>query len=159
MFKMTNTREHHADVMLVAGVYRFLVTDGAARLHNGRDTLLRCNVHTIPEREIRIRSQHGTPQVKMETVRVLHRLAQGVHAGGLSHAGGKQLLVYTDGLNEAENPQQELLGNARLLELMANTQSLTSRQVIDMLLSAVEQHRAGASPNDDLTLMCINYKL
>ena len=68
---------------------------------------------------------------------------------------GKQLLIYTDGLNEAENAKQELLGNNRLLELMADTQSLDSHQVIDMLKEAVERHRAGAEPNDDLTLMCL----
>jgi serine phosphatase RsbU (regulator of sigma subunit) len=68
---------------------------------------------------------------------------------------GRQLLIYTDGLNEAENMQQELLGNKRLLELMSGTQSLTSHEVIDMLKNAVEQHRAGADPNDDLTLMCL----
>ena len=68
---------------------------------------------------------------------------------------GKRILVYTDGLNEAENPQQELLGNARLLELMADTQSLTARQVAEKLMEAVEKHRAGADPNDDLTLMCL----
>ena len=69
---------------------------------------------------------------------------------------GRQLLVYTDGLNEAENQQKELLGNDRLLELMADTANLDSRQVIDMLKEAVEEHRNGAEPNDDLTLMCIS---
>ena len=68
---------------------------------------------------------------------------------------GRQMLIYTDGLNEAENQEKELLGNKRLLELMADTASLDSRQVIDMLREAVEQHRAGADPNDDLTLMCL----
>ena len=68
---------------------------------------------------------------------------------------GHQLLIYTDGLNEAENLQQELLGNERLLELMADAKSLDSHQVIDMLKTAVEEHRAGAAPNDDLTLMCL----
>ena len=67
----------------------------------------------------------------------------------------KQLLIYTDGLNEAENQQKELLGNKRLLELMADTKSLDAHQVIDMLVKAVEEHRAGADPNDDLTLMCL----
>ena len=70
---------------------------------------------------------------------------------------GRQLLIYTDGLNEAENQEKELLGNARLLELMADTKSLSSREVIDKLKAAVEQHRAGADPNDDLTLMCIRF--
>lgn len=68
---------------------------------------------------------------------------------------GCQLLVYTDGLNEAENAQHELLGNTRLLELMTETKAFDSHQVIDMLKEAVEQHRAGANPNDDLTLMCL----
>ena len=70
---------------------------------------------------------------------------------------GKQLLIYTDGLNEAENQQKELLGNKRLMELMADTQNLDSHQVIDMLKEAVDKHRAGAEPNDDLTLMCITF--
>jgi serine phosphatase RsbU (regulator of sigma subunit) len=70
---------------------------------------------------------------------------------------GKQLLIYTDGLNEAENPQKELLGNKRLLELMADTQSLDSHQVIDMLKAAVEEHRAGADPNDDLTMLALKF--
>jgi sigma-B regulation protein RsbU (phosphoserine phosphatase) len=61
-------------------------------------------------------------------------------------------------LNEAENPQQELLGNARLLELMDSAKSLSSQQVIEMLMNAVEEHRAGADPNDDLTLLCLTIR-
>jgi len=68
---------------------------------------------------------------------------------------GRQLLIYTDGLNEAENMEKELLGNQRLLKLMANTSSLDSEHVILMLQEAVEEHRNGATPNDDLTLMCL----
>ena len=69
---------------------------------------------------------------------------------------GRQLLVYTDGLNEAENPKQELFGNERLLQLMAGTKGLDSHEVINTIKKAVEKHRGGAEPNDDLTLMCLN---
>ena len=68
---------------------------------------------------------------------------------------GRQMLVYTDGLNEAENRQEELLGDDRLLELMANTSNLNSKEVIEYIKVAVEKHRDGADPNDDLTLMCL----
>ena len=68
---------------------------------------------------------------------------------------GEQVLLYTDGLNEAENPKQELLGNERLIELMQDAKDLDAQQVIDMLLAAVETHRAGAIPSDDLTLLCL----
>ena len=66
---------------------------------------------------------------------------------------GRQLLIYTDGLNEAENLRYEQFGDKHLLELMAC--SLNSHEVIEMLKKAVEEHRSGAEPNDDLTLMCL----
>jgi sigma-B regulation protein RsbU (phosphoserine phosphatase) len=71
---------------------------------------------------------------------------------------GKQLLIYTDGLNEAMNPEKVQFGNDHLLELMANAGNMTSCEVIDMLKEAVEQHRNGAAPNDDLTLLCLLLK-
>ena len=71
---------------------------------------------------------------------------------------GKQLLVYTDGLNEAMNREGELLGNERLQEIMAHSQTLTASQVVEMLKEAVEKHRDGAEPNDDLTLLCLRIK-
>ncbi len=73
----------------------------------------------------------------------------------ISDIRGKQIFLYTDGLNEAENPEKELLGESRLLELMSDTTSLSSKEVIDMLKRSVEAHRSGAQPNDDLTLMCL----
>ena len=68
---------------------------------------------------------------------------------------GKQMLIYTDGLNEAENHEKEILGDSRLLDLMADTANLSSREVVKMLIQSVEAHRSGANPNDDLTLMCL----
>ena len=68
---------------------------------------------------------------------------------------GRPLFIYTDGLNEAENQLQECLGDERLLELLRATRFENSRQVIDTLAAAVEQHRNGAEPSDDLTMMCI----
>ena len=67
----------------------------------------------------------------------------------------RQLLMYTDGLNEAENPAQEIFGNERLLKQMEGASSLSATEVVRMLQAAVERHRAGAAPNDDLTLLCL----
>jgi serine phosphatase RsbU (regulator of sigma subunit) len=68
---------------------------------------------------------------------------------------GRPLFIYTDGLNEAENRQQEQFGDDRLLDILRHTQFDTAQQVIDTLKAEVEQHRDGAEPNDDLTMMCI----
>ena len=68
------------------------------------------------------------------------------------------LFIYTDGLNEAENKQQEQFGDERILELLKQTQSASAQQIIETLADAVNQHRNGADPNDDLTMMCIHMK-
>ena len=66
------------------------------------------------------------------------------------------LFIYTDGLNEAENPQQEQFGNDRLLDVMRRTRFESAWQVIETLKQEVEAYRNGAEPNDDFTMMCLN---
>ena len=68
---------------------------------------------------------------------------------------GRPLFIYTDGLNEAENPQQEHFGDDRLLALLRQTHFASARQVIETMADAVSLYREGAEPNDDLTMMCI----
>ena len=68
---------------------------------------------------------------------------------------GKPLFIYTDGLNEAENQQQQQLGDDRLLDILRDTHFESSQQVIERLQTEVELHRNGAEPNDDLTMMCL----
>lgn len=68
---------------------------------------------------------------------------------------GYPLLIYSDGLNEAENNQQEQFGDDRLLAVLNNTTFSSSRQVIEKLFEEVNRHRDGAEPNDDLTIMCL----
>jgi serine phosphatase RsbU (regulator of sigma subunit) len=68
---------------------------------------------------------------------------------------GRPLFIYTDGLNEAENDQQQQFGNELLLSILRNTQFESSKQVIETLAAEVEKHRNGAEPNDDLSMMCI----
>ena len=68
---------------------------------------------------------------------------------------GHPLLIYSDGLNEAENHQQEQFGDDRLLQILQNNHFDSAQQVIEYLCDAVEKHRNGAVPNDDLTMMTL----
>ena len=68
---------------------------------------------------------------------------------------GHQILIYTDGLNEAMNTAHEQFGDERIIQLMAQAASLDARQIIDMLTKSVDAFRNGAEPNDDLTLMSL----
>lgn len=71
---------------------------------------------------------------------------------------GRALFIYTDGLNEAEDNNLQQFGDDRLLAILRETDFDNSRQVIETLAAAVERHRNGAEPNDDLTMMCIHVK-
>jgi sigma-B regulation protein RsbU (phosphoserine phosphatase) len=68
---------------------------------------------------------------------------------------GRALFVYTDGLNEAEDMEQNQFGDDHLLEILRNTHFESARQVVEMLYAKVQAHRNGAEPNDDLTMMCL----
>lgn len=68
---------------------------------------------------------------------------------------GTPLFLYTDGLNEAENLQQEQFGEERLLRTLQTIPFKHARQLIEQMEKEVNQHRDGAEPNDDLTLMCL----
>ena len=68
---------------------------------------------------------------------------------------GKAFFVYSDGLNEAENRQQEQFSDERLVEILKTRPFESSRQTIEMLKAEVEAHRDGAEPNDDLTMLCL----
>ena len=68
---------------------------------------------------------------------------------------GHPLFIYTDGLNEAENKEQEQFGDKHLLDILRSTHFENAQQVIQTLETEVERHRDGAEPNDDLTMMCL----
>ena len=69
---------------------------------------------------------------------------------------GRKLFLYSDGLNEAEDNQKLQFGDNRIIEIIGHCgPTATSKEVVDTLREAVEQHRKGAEPNDDLTMMCL----
>ena len=78
--------------------------------------------------------------------------------GEIDSIKGKPLLIYTDGLNEAENNERKLLGNERMLDILRKSKAGNARELIESLAAEVEQHREGAEPSDDLTMMAIYLK-
>lgn len=68
---------------------------------------------------------------------------------------GRALFIYTDGLNEAEDMEQRQFGDEHMLQILRDTHFDTAKQVVETLYAQVQQHRAGAEPNDDLTMLCL----
>ena len=76
----------------------------------------------------------------------------GEHVDNIRH---KMLLVYTDGLNEAEDTEKVQFGEERLLEILNNRHFNSCKELISHLNTEIAKHRKGAEPNDDLTMMCL----
>lgn len=68
---------------------------------------------------------------------------------------GEQLLLYTDGVTEAMNGQQELFGEQRLLELLTNNPSRTAEKRIVTVNHAIQLHAGSAEQSDDITMLCL----
>ncbi len=97
--------------------------------------------------------------LKMETNMPIGPMPGMPYVGGeIDSIKGKPLLIYTDGLNEAENNERKLFGNERMLDILRKSKAGNARELIESLAAEVEQHREGAEPSDDLTMMAIYLK-
>ena len=63
------------------------------------------------------------------------------------------MLLYTDGLNEAENREQEQYGEDRIIQLMTSYASHDMRDMVEALKADADKFRDGAEQNDDLTIL------
>lgn len=68
---------------------------------------------------------------------------------------GDLLLLYTDGLTEAESPEEEEFGIARVERAVSDLDQPTAEVACHDLLRAVDDHAAGRPLQDDATLLVV----
>jgi len=69
---------------------------------------------------------------------------------------GDRIVLYTDGVVEAEDENKNLFGEDRLLDMIKSSPlSETSQQTVRNILDAVSAHQGKAGRNDDVTVMTI----
>jgi len=68
---------------------------------------------------------------------------------------GDLLLLYTDGLTEAEDTDEEEFGVERLVEVVADLDQPTAESACTELLRKVEEHAEGHPLHDDATLLVV----
>ena len=107
---------------------------------------------------------HNPPILGTEFIEMIPNAPIGLFPG-LDYEGeeiadirGRQLFIYTDGLNEAENNEKDQFGDDHLLDIMATHHFDSAKETIEYLKAEVEKHREGAEPNDDLTMLCFTVK-
>ena len=71
---------------------------------------------------------------------------------------GDALVLYTDGVTEAEAEQGGFFTDERLLELLSGTQKVSAAAIADRVLGAVREFAGKAPQSDDITVLALRYR-
>jgi sigma-B regulation protein RsbU (phosphoserine phosphatase) len=73
-------------------------------------------------------------------------------------APGDVLVLYTDGVTEAQDPQGDLFEMPRLQEVVRRTAGRSAKTILDAILNEVQRFTAGAPGQDDIAIVVIRRK-
>ena len=71
---------------------------------------------------------------------------------------GDQLVMFTDGITEAENGREELFGESRLEPIVRSAMGSSSETMTGKIISGVRNFSAEAEQSDDITVMVLTLK-
>ena len=79
-------------------------------------------------------------------------------AGELTLGRGDRLFLYTDGVSEATNAENELYGEERLTAFMNRSAELSARDILPALKKDIDEFVGEAPQFDDITMFILDYK-
>lgn len=94
-----------------------------------------------------------------------HGMALGIHPNldenedHIELAPGDVVLLYTDGVTDALNADEQEFGMERLADLLAEHQALPAEDLIAEILRAVDEFSAGVPQFDDVTMVAVKRKI
>src|SRR6185503_16034856 len=68
---------------------------------------------------------------------------------------GDLFVFCSDGVSEAMNDRHQEFTPPRLLQVVFDNRELPAAQIVQRIVSAVSEHRAGFAPNDDMTVVVV----
>jgi sigma-B regulation protein RsbU (phosphoserine phosphatase) len=68
---------------------------------------------------------------------------------------GSVIAIYTDGLEEAMNPQNEMYGQDRIIESLKANRELSAKDIVKKIQDEAIQFCKGKPLHDDLTMIVI----
>jgi len=106
-----------------------------------------------------VRSAGGSAAFQKIAPGVMFGLLEGAQGapGRFMLETGSTLLLYSDGVTEAEDAAQRLLGSDALLAAVATAGADNPAVLIQSVAAAIDQHAGEAEQSDDITLMAISW--
>jgi sigma-B regulation protein RsbU (phosphoserine phosphatase) len=78
-------------------------------------------------------------------------------AGNLTLPPGATLILYSDGVTEAEARDEEQFGNHRLIQAIAAADTPDAGVIVRSIAAGVRRHAGEAEQSDDITLLAVTY--
>jgi len=114
-----------------------------------------------------INAGHNNPIIVQKSNDIVHLDVGGIFLGMMPWQyesaeilleEGDLLAMFTDGLVEAMDEQEEEFGDERLERLVIHNKNLTSEAIIDLVISKVREHTGEIHLDDDFTLVVVKRK-
>ena len=70
---------------------------------------------------------------------------------------GDKIVLFTDGIIECRNAQDEIFGKNRLRDTLQEHSHRSAQAIVDTLYSTIKGHMDGGRPEDDLSIMVVEY--
>ena len=107
---------------------------------------------------VRITPGHAPRPAFTSPGRVLGLMpADDITSETLELQAGETFVLFTDGVSEAFDPNEELFGEERLLAHLQASPGRSARETTLGVLEAVRRHAAGAQQSDDITVVSVVY--
>ena len=100
---------------------------------------------------------HGRFRYLEEPISPIVGMVEGLNyrAGEVTLERGSALLLYTDGVTEAENTAMDMLGEERLLQQLNAAADRTAGPLVDEVFNLVRKFAGEAPQSDDITVLAI----
>jgi sigma-B regulation protein RsbU (phosphoserine phosphatase) len=73
-------------------------------------------------------------------------------------ANGQIILLSTDGIWEAQNPQGDMFGKAPIYAIVRRNSSASAQELVDLVIGELDRFRQNRQPADDITLVIVKLK-
>ena len=101
---------------------------------------------------IKIGTEHGL------ALGITDKLPKGYTEEKIPFETGDTLFLFTDGITEAMDRQENLYSEARLEQILKKCNGMPTGSLIETILTDINSFTQGAPQSDDLTLVCVRLK-